>query len=1121
MTVPRLGLGVLHEPSNPPAAVVDIVFVHGLTGAPANTWLHTASGMYWPATLLSRDVPNSRILSFGYDADVVKFWNPTSQNRVGNHALNMLGGLTRLREKSDTENRKVIFVTHSLGGLVTQDCLCSSRSHPEKHLQQISSCTIGIVFLGTPHHGADLAAWAKFGSTIAKTIKHVNSDIVSVLKPGSEMLARVQDGFHGLLRLRRNEESEIAVTCFFEELPLPLVGKVVEMESAILPGYASYGIHANHMDMTKFDNKDNAGYESVLGELRRWVKGLQPALGTAPTFRVKAQKGKSETRPQDHRDDKEAELLETLASDYKCDKDSISWRDSTYSRLLWVSAAPGCGKSVLSRALIDERRVCKNPMDSTVCYFFFKDGQEQRTHSTDALSALLHQLFENTGLITYALPSYRNYGKKLRDAFSELWEILVRSARDSEVGEIVCVLDPLDECEQNARKQLTEKLVSFLSQIEPHDNPSFALKFLITSRPYDDLEQYFQPLSGVSTYLHFDGDDKSQIIGQEIDLVIDAKIPSIAGDFSDEDRKRISQRLKKMDNRTYLWLFLTIDIIAGSRSKFRKVSSIDSLLSDLPSKISDAYERILTRSSDEVQARILLHLIVAARRPLSLAEANVALTLATHEGNCTSYKKLDLWPLRSFKSTIENMCGLFVSVRDGKVSLIHQTAREFLVRNTELPELRSGKWQGCLDMATAHGTISQVCLDYLNLDDFASISQGQLDQDNGAQQGDKSYCLLDYAALNWAVHYISQDNKRAKDSWRAAQNLCNILLPQQSYWFDIYCDSVDVRSDWTSLGIASLLGLTYVAESFLDEGADINAQGGECGNALQTASERGRDEVVQMLLDKGADVNAQGGMYGNALQAASERGHDQVVRMLLDKGADVNAQGGMYGNALQAASLADHDQVVQMLLDKGADVNAQGGRYGNALQAASSRGHDQVVQMLLDKGADVNAQGGMYGNALQAASLADHDQVMLLDKGADVNARGGRYGNALQAASLRGHDEVVQMLLDKGADVNAQGGRFGNALQAASSRGDDQVVQMLLDKGADVNAQGGRRGNALQTASSRGDEEVVQMLLDEGADVNAQGGRYGNALQAASERGHDKVVRMLLNHNAVVNRKDI
>ena len=43
-----------------------------------------------------------------------------------------------------------------------------------------------------------------------------------------------------------------------------------------------YGLSLIVQDMTKFNNKDDAGYESVLGELRRWVKGLQPALGTAP-----------------------------------------------------------------------------------------------------------------------------------------------------------------------------------------------------------------------------------------------------------------------------------------------------------------------------------------------------------------------------------------------------------------------------------------------------------------------------------------------------------------------------------------------------------------------------------------------------------------------------------------------------------------------------------------------------------------------------------------------------------------------------------------------------------------------------------------------------------------------
>jgi len=40
-----------------------------------------------------------------------------------------------------------------------------------------------------------------------------------------------------------------------------------------------------------------------------------------------------------------------------------------------------------------------------------------------------------------------------------------------------------------------------------------------------------------------------------------------------------------------------------------------------------------------------------------------------------------------------------------------------------------------------------------------------------------------------------------------------------------------------------------------------------------------------MLMDAGADVNAQGGHFGNALQAASWGGYEEVVQMLIDAGA--------------------------------------------------------------------------------------------------------------------------------------------------------------------------------------------------------------------------------------------
>ena len=224
----RLGITVLHDPPQTTKIVVDIVFVHGLTGDAAHTWTHKDSENRkpWPAELLSSDLPGARIMSFGYDADVVNVWSPASQNRIGNHALDLLGGLTRERAKDGSEHRKLLFVAHSLGGLLVQDCLCLSKNNADEHLRNLSSCTIGLAFLGTPNHGSDRAAWAHFGTNLLKAIKRPNSDIVAVLEPGSEMLARIQNGFHGFLRIRAKDGPTMDVTCFYEELPHPIGGMV-------------------------------------------------------------------------------------------------------------------------------------------------------------------------------------------------------------------------------------------------------------------------------------------------------------------------------------------------------------------------------------------------------------------------------------------------------------------------------------------------------------------------------------------------------------------------------------------------------------------------------------------------------------------------------------------------------------------------------------------------------------------------------------------------------------------------------------------------------------------------------------------------------------------------------
>lgn len=100
--IPSLGLNVLYQPPRTIDPIADIVFVHGLTGDSYTTWRHEQTGVYWPKELLGKDLADARILSFGYDVDVVRFWNPASNNTVSNHAENLLGALSRIRGRTES-----------------------------------------------------------------------------------------------------------------------------------------------------------------------------------------------------------------------------------------------------------------------------------------------------------------------------------------------------------------------------------------------------------------------------------------------------------------------------------------------------------------------------------------------------------------------------------------------------------------------------------------------------------------------------------------------------------------------------------------------------------------------------------------------------------------------------------------------------------------------------------------------------------------------------------------------------------------------------------------------------------------------------------------------------------
>ncbi|KAL3296768.1 Kinesin light chain [Colletotrichum asianum] len=293
------GIKLLHNPSE--AALVDIVFVHGLTGHREKTWTAHDATDPWPKTLLPTKIPTARVLTFGYDASVADWRSVVSVNRVGNHAQNLLSALANFREDGDTNERPLIFVCHSLGGIVCEDALVSSLQRPEKHLKAILAATKGIIFMGTPHHGSGLAAWAEKLSMSIGLLKQTNTDIVRVLRSDSETLARIQDSFHTMIQSRNREgQGRIEITCFYEELPLPGVGLVVTQDSAILPGYVPIGLRNNHQDMTKFSALEDPGFIAVCAELRRWNKEMRmPSTLQAPIIHESSKIRESEL-PQAH-----------------------------------------------------------------------------------------------------------------------------------------------------------------------------------------------------------------------------------------------------------------------------------------------------------------------------------------------------------------------------------------------------------------------------------------------------------------------------------------------------------------------------------------------------------------------------------------------------------------------------------------------------------------------------------------------------------------------------------------------------------------------------------------------------------------------------------------------------
>jgi pimeloyl-ACP methyl ester carboxylesterase len=155
----------------------DVVLVHGLNGDARATWQPDGQpGRFWPSWLCE-DIPDIGVWSVGYEASSFG-WNGSTMP-LADRAVN---ALVMLDTHDIGKEKPVIFITHSLGGLLVKEMLRKATDGSVSEGAKLAQNTCGVVFLSTPHSGSDLANFVDFLKVLLPT------DSVRELKPNEPRL---------------------------------------------------------------------------------------------------------------------------------------------------------------------------------------------------------------------------------------------------------------------------------------------------------------------------------------------------------------------------------------------------------------------------------------------------------------------------------------------------------------------------------------------------------------------------------------------------------------------------------------------------------------------------------------------------------------------------------------------------------------------------------------------------------------------------------------------------------------------------------------------------------------------------------------------------------------------
>ena len=152
-------------------------------------------------------------MTFGYDAKA--FLNPVSRSTSGRtftFAESLLSDLSDSRIRSSETARPILFIGHSMGGIVIKSALCHAGARRALYGSILDS-TRAIIFFGTPHQGSDTAVWGGHLSKLSRVLGMTAST-------STDELQRWSNPLKDLTRIFSEIAPDFEITTFYEEKAL-------------------------------------------------------------------------------------------------------------------------------------------------------------------------------------------------------------------------------------------------------------------------------------------------------------------------------------------------------------------------------------------------------------------------------------------------------------------------------------------------------------------------------------------------------------------------------------------------------------------------------------------------------------------------------------------------------------------------------------------------------------------------------------------------------------------------------------------------------------------------------------------------------------------------------------